>query len=641
PPRARPPPRAAAPLRADLEAAGAQVLTLACDLADPDAGAGLLAEVRARGWQPHTVIHTAGVAGTLPLARTGPAEVAATLGAKTAGALALDALLSTDEVAHFVLFSSAAGVWGGAGQGAYAAANAYLDALAQRRRDRGLPATAVAWGRWAGEGMATGPAAWHLERIGLPAMAPATALEALQQALADGHTCVTVADVDWSRFAARYTAARPRPLISALLPAPTGPDDAPPGGVVAPVVVPAADADDGPARFRRHLADQQPAERQASLLALIRTETAAQLGHATASAVEPAQSFRDLGFDSMAAVGLRNRLGEATGLHLAATLVYDHETPKELAEHLACALAEATDPVRPAAPADPTSRELLGSVYRQLALLGKMKDAEGLLAGAASLRETFDDPDRYAGTTPFATLARGGPDRPALICFPPFAPVEGALQFARLAGGFDGFCDTSVLTVPGFKPAEPLAASREVLVDVLTDAAVRCAAGRPFVLLGYSSSGWLAHEVRIRLEARGRGPQGVVLLDTYLPASMPLPLRKAMNYEVIVRRQAFAALDYTALTAIGTYRRMFRGWEPARGSAPTLVVRPDECVPGSPDEPVTVPDWRSTWPHAHDRAQVRGDHCTMIGEHAAATAAVVRDWLTTLPARPDHPTPAA
>ncbi|TGB14859.1 type I polyketide synthase [Streptomyces palmae] len=606
-------------LRTELEASGAEVMTAACDLTDPAEVAKVLARVRERDWRLRAVVHTAGVAGTAALADTRPEEITETLGAKVAGAVALDELTRCDELDAFVLFSSAAGVWGGAGQGAYAAANAFLDALAQRRRDQGLPATAVAWGQWAGGGMATGAATAQLERIGVPAMAPETALEALRLALAEDRTCVTVADVDWPRFAAGYTAARPRPLIGELAPPRERPARPTPAG-------------EGPRALRDRLAGRPPAERSAVLLDLVRTEVAAQLGHSGAAAVDPGRPFRELGFDSLAAVGLRNRLTEATGVHLASTLIYDHDTPGELAEHLAAALDGPADQPPAVDPqAVPESDELLGSLYRRLALLGKMKDAESLLAGAASLRDTFEDLEQLAGPTPFARLSRGTGEQPALICFPPFAPVEGAIQFGRLAGFFDRFCDTSVLTIPGFRPGEPLAASREVLLEVLTEATVRCADGRPFVLLGYSSSGWLAHAVGSRLAATAQHPEGVVLLDTYLPASMPLALRKAMNYEVIVRRKAFAALDYTGLTAIGTYRAMFRGWEPAPGTAPTLVVRPRACVPGNPEEPPLDVAWRSRWPHEHRSAEVPGDHCTMIGEHAEHTATVVRDWIRDLP----------
>ncbi|MDT3399198.1 KR domain-containing protein, partial [Streptomyces sp. B1866] len=606
-------------LRADLAAAGAEAVAVACDLAGPHASDRLREALR--GELPHirTVVHAAGVAGPAPLAGTDPGRMAATITPKAAGAVALDQVFDTADLDAFVLYSSAAGVWGGAGQGAYAAANAHLDALARLRRRRGRRATAVAWGPWAGGGMADGEAGRHLARLGLRPMAPAAALAALGQALAEDRTQLTVADVDWPRFARGYTAARPRPLIADLAgSAPQAPPDAGP-----------REAGRGP-RWDRS-ADRSPARLAADVLGLVRAEAAAQLGHADARAVGPAQPFRDLGFDSLATVGLRNRLTEATGVELPATLLYDHETPEALAAHLAAALGGpgAARPAPRAEPAAGDARELLGGVYRELALRGRMDDAETLLAGASGLRETFDDPGRFDRAPGFVRMTRGG-DQPAVICFPPFAPVEGTLQFGRLASACEGFCDTSVLTVPGFRAGEPLAASRDVLLGLLARATRRCADGRPFVLLGYSSSGWLAHGVCTRLESAGLRPAAVVLLDTYLPATMSRRMRKAMNYEVIVRRQAFTALTYTGLTAIGTYRRMFRGWQPEPALAPTLFVRPSRCVPGSPEEPMTGADWRSSWPYPHTALEVDGDHCTMIGEHAAQTGAAVRAWIAGL-----------
>ncbi|MFE6872626.1 SDR family NAD(P)-dependent oxidoreductase, partial [Kitasatospora sp. NPDC057692] len=610
-------------LRAELAAGGVDLVPVACDLTAPDAADRLAEALGEELPRIRTVLHAAGVAGPARLLDTDPAAIAATVTAKAAGALALDELFATAELDAFVLYSSGAGVWGGAAQGAYAAANAHLDALALRRRQRGLTATAVAWGPWAAGGMADGEAGRHLGRLGVRPMDPATALTALGQALDEDLTCVTVADVDWTRLAHSYAAVRPRPLIADLVAvAPERPAGPVPGTVPPPLL--------------DRSAERSPARLAAELLDLVRAEVAAQLGHAGADAVDPDQPFRAMGFDSLATVGLARRLGEATGLDLPVTLVYDHTTPTALAAHLARALDEGTAERRAPRPEPGTeeSHELLGSVYRELALRGQMDDAEALLVGASGLREASADLPRLAGLAGSVRMSQGG-EHPRLICFPPFAPVEGSIQFGRLAGAFDGFCGTAVLTVPGFRSGEPLAASRDVLLDLLTDATLRCAEGEPFVLLGYSSSGWLAHGVTSRLQAAGTAPVGQVLLDTYLPATMSRRMRKAMNYEVIVRRQAFTALGYVGLTAIGSYRRMFRGWEPEPTTVPTLFVRPSRCVPGSPEEPMTGEDWRSSWPHEHTAVEVEGDHCTMIGEHADQTGAAVRGWIAGL----SRPTP--
>ncbi|WPB93150.1 type I polyketide synthase [Streptomyces malaysiensis] len=318
----------AAELRDELAAVGARVTVAACDVTDRDALAGLLDRVRdEHPDHPLTaVVHTAGAGQFAPLAETTPADMADVVAAKVAGAAHLDALLGDTELDAFVLFSSIAGVWGSGGQGAYAAGNAYLDALAEQRRARGAAATSVAWGPWADGGLvADDEAAAQLRLRGLPVMAPHSAIAALQQALDRNETAVAVADVDWDRFAPAFTAARPRPLIADL-----------PEVVRALAADPAGSADGGggeaPAEsLRQRLAGLTGPEAERVLFDLVRTEVAAVLGHDDTTAVEAGRAFKDLGFDSLTAVELRNRLNAATGLGLTATLVFDHPTPSVLA----------------------------------------------------------------------------------------------------------------------------------------------------------------------------------------------------------------------------------------------------------------------------------------------------------------------
>ncbi|WP_282793955.1 type I polyketide synthase [Streptomyces sp. CC224B] len=331
----------AAALKAELEEAGATVTVAACDVADRDALRRLLDELAAAGRTPRAVFHAAGVSPALALADTTPADLAEALAAKAAGAAHLDELLGDTDLDAFVLFSSIAAVWGSGGQAGYAAANTFLDALAADRRARGLIATSVAWGAWGGSGMAaTAEAEEHLRRRGVRLLDPDLAVGALAQALATGETCVTVADVDWERFAPAFTAARPSALLGGL------PELRP-----EPRRTAAAPAGEGApdSAWAARLASHPEAERRRLVLDLVRTEAAAALGYAGAEAVEPARAFRELGFDSLTAVELRNRLTAATEVQLPATAVFDHPSPEALARHL---LAEVTGaPAATAAPA--------------------------------------------------------------------------------------------------------------------------------------------------------------------------------------------------------------------------------------------------------------------------------------------------
>jgi acyl transferase domain-containing protein len=300
-------------LAADLAGQGSAVDVFACDTAER----GHVAAVLDRLPGLTAVVHAAGVGQLTPTAETTLAEHEHVVAAKVAGARWLDEL--TGDLDAFVLFSSIAATWGSALQPAYAAGNAFLDALAVNRRADGRAATSVAWGMWAGAGMGAGGE--EFERRGLGLMDPRHAITALAQAVDAGEATLAVADVDWARFAPAFTLRRPSPLIGSL------PE-------VAAALTPDVAAPATGGAFASRLANAASRADQDRLLAdLVRTEAAAALG-ADSAAVEPDRAFKDLGLDSLTAIELRNRLGAATGLTLPATLVFDHPAPAALAAFL-------------------------------------------------------------------------------------------------------------------------------------------------------------------------------------------------------------------------------------------------------------------------------------------------------------------
>ncbi|MDX2700555.1 SDR family NAD(P)-dependent oxidoreductase, partial [Streptomyces ipomoeae] len=315
-------------LRAELEELGARVTIAACDVADRAALAALVADVEADGSAGSAirgVVHAAGVGQFVELAATDVPEFARVVASKVSGARNLDELFGNRPLDVFLCYSSISSVWGGAGQGAYAAGNAFLDALARRRRRRGLTGTSVAWGAWAEAGLATGRTEEDLRSRGVVTMAPELAVDALRQALADDETELVVADIDWERFAPVYTMSRPSPLLRQLADVQR-----------ALAATPADTEEQGEEgqRLRDTLMALPTSERLRKITELVRTHAALVLGHPTSESVKSERPFRELGFDSLTAVDFRNRLGVATGLALPTTLVFDHPTPAILGRHL-------------------------------------------------------------------------------------------------------------------------------------------------------------------------------------------------------------------------------------------------------------------------------------------------------------------
>ncbi|MFJ4616507.1 type I polyketide synthase, partial [Streptomyces griseus] len=394
----------AAALRDELTAAGARVTVAACDVADRDQLHEVVRKVRADGAEIRVVVHAAGLGLTGALSEVRPEEFRRTMAAKALGALHLDALFGRSDLDAFVLFSSIAGIWGSGGQSAYAAANAFLDALARYRRGRGLTATSVAWGAWAGDGMAEGDAAVQLARRGITTMPVDRALSALRQILDRDETTATVADVDWSRFARTYLTVRDSRLFDEIAEAREAQAGEQAGD--------GKGAGDTPLTGRLRSLDE--AAQHHALLDVVRTAAAEVLGHTGPTDIHEDRAFRDLGCDSLTAVEVRDRLRAATGLRLPATLLFDHPTPRVLAAHLRTELFGAPTAAVPALPSPagaPMDDDPIAIVGMSCRYPGDVRSPEDLWRLVATGDDTLTDFPTNRGWD-LSALFDDDPDRP-------------------------------------------------------------------------------------------------------------------------------------------------------------------------------------------------------------------------------------
>jgi len=422
-------------LQARLARLGCEASVRACDVADRDALAELLASIPSA--RPLTaIVHAAGTFADGLIGSLDGASVQRVMRPKAIAARWLDELTRDADLAAFVLFSSAAGTFGLPGQGNYAAANAYLDALAQHRRRAGLPATAVAWGVWEHDaGMTSRLTARDVERLEQGTRQrpmPATmALEMLDAALGHREPLLVAVPLDPALLHAEGQAGTLPALLSDLLrPAPRS----------VRVELPAGTS------LAQQLAAADTGSRDELVLELVRAQAAATLGHASADDVPAERRFKELGFDSLGSIVLRNRLAQVTGMRLPSTLVFDHPTPKAMATFLR---ARAEQDEQPAAPA------------------AALAPVETPLAAAPPAPEPHEGAPQPHETTPEPPEAAPEPPEPPPIAA---APPEPAPSVA-LTPSANGIGEQRVVTLP---PLQTLAAPvRGYRGSVLSTAADR------------------------------------------------------------------------------------------------------------------------------------------------------------------------
>ncbi|MBV1938522.1 SDR family NAD(P)-dependent oxidoreductase, partial [Streptomyces sp. BV286] len=631
-----------ADLVAELASLGARAEVAACDVADRDDLAALLAAIPAD--RPlGAVVHAAGVLDDGLVDALTPERLDAVLRPKADAARHLDELTRDADLSAFVLFSSAAGTLGSPGQANYAAANAYLDAMAVRRRSQGLPGLSLGWGLWEADGTTpeatsggdtsrgmggrlSGGDRARIARGGVGTFTTEQGLALFDDACAGTHSAVLPVLLD----------LRPQDDVPHLL-----------RSLVAARRKGAATASrhGGPAELRRRLGAAPPEERYEHLVQLVRSCTAVVLGHRGPQDVDPGLGFLESGFDSLTAMELRNQLHEATGLRLAATAVFDHTTPADLARHLADELADAlaaTDTTATTVdagdggaarrPAEDDAADTLSALFRSAVRNGQVTKGVGLLRAVAELRPAFSSAAEFGDDLPVPVRLAQGPRLPRLFCFASPMAMGGVHQYARLAAHFRGVREVSALPMPGFAAQDRLPETAEAVVEVFGRSVQEAAGDDPFVLLGYSAGGIFAHGVASWLESAGRPPAAVVLLDSYRAdggADLDGDFWISMVEGLFAREEVFGRFNSARLSAMGRYARLVGEVKPVDITAPVLFVRPEKSLTaGDADGGEGPDDWRASWDTADTVLEVPGDHFGIVESQADLTAAAVEEWLT-------------
>jgi NADP-dependent 3-hydroxy acid dehydrogenase YdfG/acyl carrier protein len=351
-----------------LEAQGARVRVVQADVSDRAQMAAALERLRVDGVRLSGVIHAAGVLGLAAVSETDVAELERVLWPKVIGGWVLHELTREMKIEQFILCSSAAAVWGARGLAAYAAANQFLDGLAQYRRALGLPALSVNWGPWRGDGMAAGEAGAVLARVGVGTLPSAEASRVLAHLVASDLTQVTVAAVDWRVFRPVYEAKGHRALLDEIA---VEDEDRGPGGTL---------------EFVGRLEQARADERRELMRAHVAATAAAVMRFEGEHRIDPRKGFFDLGMDSIMAVELVQRLRATLGVALSPAAVFDHPTVEALAAFLLHDLLALAPPTA-AAPAQPLEKDLDATLLEKIEKLTDT-EAEALIRERlAAIRE--------------------------------------------------------------------------------------------------------------------------------------------------------------------------------------------------------------------------------------------------------------
>ncbi|MFS8097740.1 type I polyketide synthase [Lentzea alba] len=579
-------------LKQELENKGATVTIAAADIANPTDVQSLFT---ATDHPITTVIHTAGVLDDALIHSLTEESTEKVLKPKVDAAYHL----AQNDLKLLVLYSSVANVMGAAGQGNYAAANSYLDALALSRPNT----ISLAWGPWAQDsGMTAGlsdAAMDRIQRSGMPPLAAEQGLALFDAALTQGKPVLVPMHVNRNQ-------QRVSPLMRDIV------DEAP-----------NAPTEKAAVTVLDRLRNADPDERETMVRDLVVGTSAALLGHPDPSAVDPQKDFLELGFDSLIAVELRNQLNELLNLKLAGSVVFDSKTPANLAATLNNELGTISGPNT----ATSGTGDTVFGLFMESVTTGKVVEGLKMLKAVANLRPMFDSPAELEDLPSPITLA-DGPKLPKLVCISAPGATAGVHMYARLAAHLRGKRHVSALPLIGFGENEALPRTTEAAARWVAESVLNGTDGDPFVLVGHSSGGTLAYFAAAVLEETwGITPEAVIMLDTL---SMNYNSSEGMDFDAVTTNY-FNTMDSPAVNMNSTRLSAMAHWFPLiidtglHTTVPKLLIRCANEVKGTDlvttDQDVDVP--------TDEIRVVATDHMAMVKEDAGVVAEVVEDWLGT------------
>ncbi|MEU1474796.1 alpha/beta fold hydrolase, partial [Streptomyces sp. NPDC005760] len=396
---------------------------------------------------------------------------------------------------------------------------------------------------------------------------------------------------------------------------------------------PSAPLDSAAARLVR---EASPERRPELLARLVRDQLTAVLRQDATDLAEDAE-FLDLGMDSIAGIALRDRLGTLLDLRLPSTTTFEHSTTARLAAHLAALLEPSAEPQPDASEAGTTAAptadplDSITALYHQAYAVGRTGSVGmDLIQAAGWLRPSFSAEEAPDHALPTVRMATGDGSRTMLVCLPAITATAGPIQYGMMAQHFEGKRDVVSLVNPGYGEGELVADTFAALVETHLAKLRETVGDAPFVLLGHSMGGLIAHALAMRAEQEGLGPDAVVLLDTFQAThQFSEKTTIAMNEGLDSRERLLGplALNGVKLTAMGRYNALFmRECRLGPIQAPTLFLSAADPMPHQ-DEGFEDEGWRATWPFPHTARATPGDHFTIMEHNLPLTTAAIEDWL--------------